>query len=358
MSWIKNIIFYILTLLIVLTFFLITEFSYRMILDKLDLTILYESGSNFKNYDNFVKYEPNITIRSVALSSKQFPKKLSDITLVYDYEFSTNNAGLVMKEDLKKDNQVYFVIGDSLTEGQGNKPWFYELEIDINSKNTSVVNLGIFGTGPEQWSFLKTNIEKLFKLDSRGLVINIIPNDMLRRPWNFKEKEIKCLKYADCNYNYHLQGFNFSEEMNQTDIKLKVLNDINEREIYFFDSGGFIFIKDILKSSKIILDIYDIYKALFSSERQIKNQSALLNFKKQVDGNIFINVISQKDINSKNYKKYGYASKLIEFLEQNAFSYSWCDVPLDGFYKLDSHPNKKGYEKVKSCTYEALKRLN
>tara|TARA_B100000989_G_scaffold49698_1_gene32700 strand:- start:71 stop:1141 length:1071 start_codon:yes stop_codon:yes gene_type:complete len=355
MRWIKNIFFYILTLLLILIFFLITELSYRMILGKLDLTVLYEYGDNFKNYDNFVKYEPNKTIRSVALSSKQFPKKISDVFLVYDYEFSTNNAGLVMGENLKKDDQVYFILGDSFTEGQGSEPWFYDLEIDFNSKNTSVVNLGILGTGPEQWSSLKTHIEKLFKLDSKGMVINIIPNDILRRPWTFKKKEIKCLKYADCDYNFHLQGFKFSEKMNQTEIKLNVLKDINERKFYFFNSGDFI--KETLKSSKIIIDLYNIYKTFIFSDQEIKNQTALLNFKKQADGNVFINVISQKEINSNNYRKYRYASELIEFLEQNSFSYSWCNIPLEGFYEMDTHPNIKGYEKVKSCTYEALKRL-
>ena len=64
--------------------------------------MLFESGTNFRNYDNFFKYEPNISIRSVTLYSKTNPVNVDDVIIEYDYIISTNNAGLVMNADLKK----------------------------------------------------------------------------------------------------------------------------------------------------------------------------------------------------------------------------------------------------------------
>ena len=162
MSWIDRLK---ITIIVCLSFglgFIIVELGYRKIkgLDKETSdftyrTMLYEFGKNFKNYVDFFKYYPNTSIRSLTLYSKTKPTKLSDLVIEYDYVIHTNNAGLVMKKDLKNSEEVIYVIGDSFTEGQGASPWFYKMEELNNKINVKLVNLGILGTGPTQWKNLE-----------------------------------------------------------------------------------------------------------------------------------------------------------------------------------------------------------
>ena len=72
---------------------------------------------------------------------------------------------------------------------------------------------------------------------------------------------------------------------------------------------------------------------------------------------VFVNVVSLKGINSRNFSNHTSTKNLIEFLENNKFNFKWCDIPSYGFHKNDSHPNEKGYITLQKCTEDALKTL-
>jgi len=340
--------------------FIIVEYSYRQIKGTsstnsyVNRTMLFDLGNNFKNQDGYFLYHPNEEIRSVTLYSKAQIDSIDDIVIEYDYLIKTNNAGLVMLNNLSLYESVFFIVGDSFTEGQGASPWFYDFEASINISGSKLVNLGILGTGPQQWENLATAITKDFKLDVKGIVVNIIPADMVRSVWLFKERELDCLYNSSCNYNFGFQGFDFNIYEDQKDIKLAVMERLVGSNYSNLDLYS---LKQFLKKSLVISDIYTyLIERLWDHQIRL-NQNALLALDKSVNGNLYVNVLSQKNLNSSNFNEDYSARTLIGFLKKNNIDFKWCNIPSYGFHRYDSHPNSKGYRVVSRCTDEALERV-
>lgn len=345
----------------VLAFFFV-EYSYRFIMEHStanthrNLTMLFEVGKNFVNYDGYFKYYPEVEIRSLALFSKDYPRKIEDVVVEYDYKIRTNNAGLVMQSKLKKNDIVVFVIGDSFTEGQGASPWFYDLENSYKIYPWKLVNLGIIGTGPMQWKNLADSIADEFDLTVAGAVVNIIPDDMRRGVWNFHEREISCLSQLKCDYDFGFQGYSFRPEQSHDDIRHMLLERLNTKS---FNS-----VKDYIKRSHVIYDVYKFFRDYRNrnvphaySVGSQPNEEALLALRAVFGGKFFVNVVSEKHINSQNFLRHDRAKLLVEFLNANAINYSWCDIPINGFNVNDLHPNQHGYEILRECTREALTKI-
>ena len=342
--------------------FAIWEFGYRAFKKReiktegfIDRTMLFEAGENFENHKGFFKYYPNVSIRSLTLFSKPKPKSILDLKVEYDYVIKTNNAGLVMQKDLKNKDKVFYIIGDSFTEGQGASPWFYEMENDLAISDIKLINLGLLSTGPIQWENLSSTLKKEFSLDVKGSVINIIPEDMKRTVRSFHPRELRCLKEIQCDYLLGFQGFRFHKNMTYKDIKSSVLNKLKKQK--GMNKSFTIFLKDLLKKSYIVSNIYYYFSNSPEKINVKSNEIALLKLKDAVKDKIFINVVSQKSINSKNYLNYNIARNLIFFLKENNFNYTWCDIDVEDFHKYDGHPNKKGYETLRKCTENALKTI-
>ena len=115
--------------------------------------------------------------------------------------------------------------------------------------------------------------------------------------------------------------------------------------------------KDFVKQSHVIIDIYRYIKKFNKSSPIEANEEALLALRRDVKNKVFVNVVSLKGINSRNFSNHTSTKNLIEFLENNKFNFKWCDIPSDGFHKNDSHPNEKGYITLQKCTEDALKTL-
>ena len=89
-----------------------------------------------------------------------------------------------------------------------------------------------------------------------------------------------------------------------------------------------------------------------------RNEAALLSLHKLAGGNLVVNVLSQKLINSKTYKNYAYADNLIQFLQDYNIKFQWCDIPKSGFHKLDSHPDLYGYSFVRGCVQRGFEEIS
>jgi hypothetical protein len=366
--WIDKIKLIILVIFSSIIAFLILEFSYRFFLKQKSQnnfsqpTKLYQVGENFLNRDSFFKYFPNKSIRTLGLYSKPKPKTVEDITIEYDYVIETNNAGLVMKNELNYKDKVVLIIGDSFTEGSGATPWFYQLENDFYHSQLKLVNLGILGTGPVQWEKLLSSITKEFKLRVDTAVINIIPGDMIRRLWNFNDRELRCLSKGNCDYNFGIQGYNFHDISDYDLIKLNLLKSLSKDKKENFsnpDDDYVTRVKKYLKKSRIILDIYVFLmnKIPSKSETVKMNENALISIRDLAKGNFIVNVVSSKEINSTNFSKVKFARQLVKFLELNNINYSWCDIPIGKFLKHDPHPNADGYKILKKCNKSALDKV-
>lgn len=102
--------------------------------------MLFQYGDNFRNEKGHFTYHANKNIRSVTLYSTERPSSMDEIAIEYDYTMVTNNAGLVMMEDIDMDKSHYYIVGDSFTEGQGAAPWFYPLEAERNSEDRQLIH--------------------------------------------------------------------------------------------------------------------------------------------------------------------------------------------------------------------------
>lgn len=345
--------------------FFIAELVYRLFSDQnsslhMHRTMLFESGKNFKNLNNFFTYYPNQQIRSVGVYSSKAPSSLNDIIFEYDHKIETNNFGLVMKKNVIQNSKVVMVIGDSFTEGQGAVPWFYELEKEYQSGPTQLLNLGILGTGPQQWLLLSEYIISSGNLDVESIILNIIPGDISRSPWSFTSREIECLHLVKCNYAFGFQGFNFNTNQNYEDISRELITHINR----YSKLSKFEKFKLLLLKSYVIKSIHKVYKKIKDKFKKrndtptfenIKNFKAILDLKNIALNKISVNILSTKNINSKNYKKSEEAIFLLNFLKEKEIKHSWCDIPIHGYHKIDGHPNQEGYSYILECTKEALR---
>jgi hypothetical protein len=361
MSWIKAIAVISLSSLLA---FIFVEYSYRAVKGNSSghsftkRIMLFQAGNNFLNHDGYFTYVPNAKIRSLGLFSTQNPKLKHDIKIEYDYVIRTNNAGLVMQTDLIPSDRVLFVIGDSFTEGQGASAWFYDLEEDYNVSPIKPVNLGILGTGPQQWENLSKSVSKQFDLTVEGSVVNIIPDDMNRGIWTFEETELNCLAHISCDYNFGFQGYDFKLQETDEDIKLSVLQTLTENKLLPADeNSSTALIKQYVKRSHVVFDLHNAYTMNFRRYNPLPNQDSLIALKKAVADNFYVNVVSMKTVNSANFLSYRFARELIGFLEKNDIKYSWCDIPDSGYHIIDGHPNDEGYKVLRSCTEDALAKL-
>lgn len=319
--------------------------------------MLFEARANFRNYTDSFRYQPSVDVRHITLYSKSKYSTTEDLKIEFDYTITTNNAGLVMNRNLRRDSSALYVIGDSFTEGQGAEPWFYEIEKKERFRDPQLVNLGILGTGPQQWLSLTESVKQEYNHDVNGIVLNLLPGDMERNPWTFRERELRCLRLVQCDYRFGFQGFRFDSSMNHEDIKKEVLARLKLPVHDFVVS-----IKELLKRSRVISDIYVYFKRENHDQTQKRNEFALTELNTIAKGNLFINLVSHRinatnSVNSLNYNNYEPAVRLIKFLQKNDINYKWCDIPETGFHIIDGHPNKNGYRVLSGCTEVALQQL-
>lgn len=105
-------------------------------------------GSAFQNLDTIFTYKPNAVIHAEA-----FYDIKNTLLKEYDYQFKTNNLGLVQGQDVDLNKDSLLLLGDSFTEGQGASPWFERL-IQAKQNGLQLINGGLLGTGFEQWGLL------------------------------------------------------------------------------------------------------------------------------------------------------------------------------------------------------------
>ena len=208
------------------------------------------------------------------------------------------------------------------------------------------------------WRKLANDVTKEYGLSVRGTVINIIPADMERNIWNLKPRVLSCLHHALCDYNYGFQGYKFASNETYDDIKRKVLKSINRPiiENSNMNYGYYEKLKMFVKKSEVIVSIYEMLKR-YTLNTTRQNGEALLALSDAVNGNVFVNIVSQKTVNSINYSDYPPAKNLINFLKINNINHVWCDIPADGFHINDSHPNARGYAILRNCTRKALDKI-
>ena len=349
--------------------FLLVEMVFRFVSDLNPLSeneftrnsLLFQSGDNFLNIDNFFSYYPNKSIRISSIFYSQPLADLSDIRIEYDYTIETNNAGLVMKEDIFKGDDVILVMGDSFTEGQGAQSWFYDVE-KLDQVPFKLVNLGQLGTGPQTWELVKDYLVLKYDLNIKGIIINLIIPDLTRDVWNFNDQQLKCLRFADCSYHGGVMGFDFKRLNFDSEIATDFIDHVNEVDNKIAPHNQvawqFEYFKDILRKSRSLVAIKSFLSLQLNpkiSRKVDKNILALQRLFNSVGKNKRIILINTKPYSqspliekkSNIFKRMVYAG-----IEEDHLV--WCNPTLAGFHPNDSHPNSHGYAKLKSCFINSI----
>jgi lysophospholipase L1-like esterase len=311
--------------------------------------MLFEEGLVFKNYGKIFKYHPNKKILSQTFYNvnDKWHKE-------YEYEISTNNFGLVQKNNIIKNVPSILFLGDSFIEGQGSDAWVDYFE--GNYKDYQIINGGIMGTGPQQFELLEEHISKIFQIEK--LIFFYIGDDLRRNIFNIEEKTLACLKnHLNCIGTENFYGFPLRKQN-----PISFLENLNETRINQMNNLG-LYEKAKLKIKKFITNLYSIklinnflkQKFYTSKNEYIKrNFRSIENLIKKYDNSIIFIQLKNKNeiIHGKEYDTF-FAENFIKSLNNNHFI---CDFDNDisNFYKLDMHPNRKGYKSLYNCVIKIL----
>ena len=324
---------------------LILEIATRLIwghpLEKnsyLQRVLLFESGDNFINIDNWFKYFPNKSIRT----STYYVNKGEDIAIKeFDYIIRTNNLGLVQKKNIDVGDSVDIFMGDSFTEGQGAKPWFYEFE-EKYKKFNKVVNGGILGTGPLQWELLANHLQSEYSIKYNKVNVILISQDVTRNVWNFNDGVLDCLRNSKCiSSNSVFYGYDFHGK-NKQDIEKDVIKfHYQQKQELDFN------FKSLIKKSAFLSSLY--YKIVDKTNINLVAIKNLVN-RGKYKGRVYI-IPTKSEVRESSMPVLSVLSnKVILWLENNNIDVGFCSSLLSrDFHVNDGHPNAKGYEKIRKC---------
>ena len=304
----------------------------------------------FRNQGKIFTYTPNINVHSTT-----YYEDGPGLHKEYDYEFKTNNLGLVQKLNINLDQPSTLVLGDSFTEGQGATPWFYDLE-SKNSKPIQLINGGILGTGFAQWKILNDQlVESGIRINK--VAVPFISDDYQRVIWNFPDRVLNCLGdiktcKGDEGYYPNPQKDNeaFVNQLRQfRDAEYANKKAVKEKRFFrqYFPSLHFIW--GYIKSE---------YKLRYSN----RNLPAIEALIKQYGSNIiFIHIPTKEEVergNTPNSLGQAAREKIITSGGRLVDGFNACGLESKDYFINDPHPNSEGYKKIAVCVDKAIQQLN
>tara|TARA_Y100001970_G_scaffold173831_1_gene212264 strand:+ start:2022 stop:3107 length:1086 start_codon:yes stop_codon:yes gene_type:complete len=358
MKFFKSNFFLILISIFITLFFLelLLSFNYRKINKTNNLSfsferfMLFQEGKVFKNVNKIFKFHPEKKILSETFYylDGYFKKE-------YSYYINTNNFGLVQNNNIFKEKPSILFLGDSHIEGQGADAWVNYFNGEF--KDYQIINGGIFSTGPQQFELLEKHISENFNV--KKVVFFYIGDDFRRGIFNMSDKTLDCLKnFKECEGNENYYGFNLSGKD-----PYKFLEFLrNYRVEYIKKVPKFKKYRRLIKKKisnlyvfKLPINFLKIKFYNSNNEKIKKNFQSVKNLNKKYDKNIiYIQLFSKPEIiEGKSYETI-YAEKFIKKISNNHFVCDF-DKNLNNFYKIDSHPNNRGYKNLYECVENIMK---
>ncbi len=328
----KKIIFFIYFFLTPVTIIFCLEFSLKIYFKSFKIPtdnrlkfryVLYSKDKVFDEYKNFFKFQPNLLSRNLTYYHEK-----NEFFKIWDYEFNTNNFGLVQKSDIFPNKDSILFLGDSFTQGQGASPWIDKFKGEISGYQ--VINGGILGAGFQQFENIYDHINENFKI--KKVVVIYIGGDLRRGISIASDKNVLFIPET-------------KEELDNLLIKHHNLRLTKKEKI-----------KDRLKFFIRDLYVYNIVRTQINTIRLKNNELIKKNlnsidslFKKNDPNIIFINVQTAYEIIT---GQESYETKILnKYLVQNKYPNYKCDLSNDisNFHKIDYHPNEKGYGELFDC---------
>lgn len=311
--------------------------------------IMFVSRNTFQSDgEGYVRYSPKSTIRELSI----FGNKTE-----YDVKFSTNNFGFIDSKDypLSANNRNIAVVGDSFTSGHhGGAPWVPRLREKL--KGVGIYNFGINGTGIEQFTDLLIKISKDLKFNE--ILIVAISHDPTRRRWRPVEKENKL-------YMCRLENEKCSESPTVSPLhifdKNQTASYINESVDIFYKKLQSKNLRKYLSRQTYIGRSLHIRKWRKSKRpgklRQMPGFSVesfkkLRNYFKELPITLVHLPMKNETLNG------AYSMDMQSVVAPLNIRYidglQTCNLTMNDYFSLDSHPNDKGYDKILDCVAGVL----
>ena len=303
--------------------------------------MLYSEGKLFKSDKNFFKYYSNLNKRSL-----QFYYQNGKFIKIWDYNFPTNNFGLVQSTDIDPSKKSILFLGDSFTEGLGAPPWVDSFNGNFLGYQT--VNGGIAGTGFQQFENIYDHIKENYDIEK--IVVLYIGGDVRRRV--SLASTTKCL----LDNKFCKDGFGvYSIPKDESKINefLKKKHQLRQNSKKTFKKKIKFLIRDTYTYNILRSQINNFR---LTNDKVIKNnlQSIEDLYNENKKKIIFINLKTVEEII---LKKNTYETELLKkfFIKKKIPNYK-CDMNNDisNFHPIDFHPNRKGYNEIYLCVREIL----
>lgn len=323
-----------------------------------------------------IHYVPNNLIREVLIYEGKKE---------YDTEFPTNNLGLIDNENYGPDfepatvNFRYGILGDSFTAGVGGGPWVASMRDRFRQKhpNTQIYNLALLGASIGHFAANLDFFSK--KLTFNSIIAIVISNDFHRLYWfpMVDGSNVRLCPEGEsvevCKKRQPMATF-IPYEASTSDLFRHVAEVKKERQLLNEEKNSiFSDVKRIFSFSRFftLLFHYIEHEPLFVLAEKKQEIGTLL--KKYMKGK---NVISLKQLRDRyplipftvihlpekgEVERRHYDIDLENDLKGTDIHYipvlKECQWSEDFFYEHDTHPNKKGYEKISECVEREIEKL-
>jgi lysophospholipase L1-like esterase len=295
-----------------------------------------------KPWGGFV-FQPNAEIRTAAyFITAKTPIRLTE---EYEYGFATNSDGLVQNNEISPTARSVMLLGDSFTQGQGARPWFYDLERAWTAPNGyRLINGGIMATGVVGWERLYSEIATKANVDK--VVLIFISDDWARGILRLSDATLICIETpADCTGREDFYGL--PAELAAAADHIHRMAQI--RSAMPHRAGSELY-------RQIVNPVRNM---LFGPPNFRKNVAALQSIVAKVRrSNILLIHLPQKDEIGRGPNLFGVRARELISQQSLAFAdgFNACGLTAADYYVNDGHPNANGYAKIGACVKDALNR--
>jgi len=323
--------------------------------------MFFSEGRNFRNTDwgGFV-YQPHARIHSRTYYITSLEPL--EVQPEYDYEFTTNGNGLVQLKELDPSKTAIVFLGDSFTDGQGARPWFYRLEEEWpEGSRYQIVNGGIVGTGIEAWGRLYKAMSTQFRI-TKAVVI-FISEDWTRVVWQFSRNRLQCLHTgAMCEGPEDFYG------LSEDPIEAKAqIDHIARYRVDYFSRlrEGTNAISRSATYTNLVLPTFDrLMRFRYTGSFETRDSKQFETSTKVAAGlvadlgreNVLFIYLPQKNELDTGPRSFGRQAH--DFIVQSGFAFvdgrAKCGLSIRDYYERDGHPNEHGYAKIASCVQDAV----
>ena len=318
--------------------------------------MFFSEGSNLRNTAWGIGYQPNEQIHAQTHYITRL--KPLETTKEYDYRFTSNSQGLVQQNNLSGTKPSILFLGDSFTEGQGARPWFYELEADWpRMAQYQLVNGGMFGTGVEAWGRLLEELSS--RLMITKTVIIFISDDWNRPVWQFPDQTLRCLNVAAlCEGPEEFYGV----PEKPAEAREHIGRIARYRVDYLSHNRNPLERSAVYR--RLVTPAVRRFEGFFETGSLQGEASKQLDVSKRIaasivtklgrDNVVFIYLPQRYELGSgPNW----YGRKAKEFILQQGFWFvdgrARCGLVPRDYYEHDGHPNPSGYRKITACVRRA-----